>query len=69
MYNQRFGFGVPPFGPRPFVPYGRRPFFGAPLAAGLLGGLIGSTVFNPYFYGGYPFAPVYPPFGYGGFFW
>ncbi|QOR67492.1 hypothetical protein IM538_04950 [Cytobacillus suaedae] len=48
--------------------------FGGPLVGGVLGGLLGSTLLNPYFYGPTPFYPPYPyGFGYGygypGFWW
>ncbi|MDQ0228957.1 hypothetical protein [Metabacillus malikii] len=51
-----------PFYGRPF--YGRpRPYYyGAPFVGGVLGGLLGSTFVNPYFYGGYPYYP-YVPYG------
>jgi hypothetical protein len=64
-YRRPYGFG---FGrPGRFI-------WGAPFVGGLVGGLVGSALFNPYFYGGYggyggyPFyrPPFYP---YGGGFW
>ncbi|MFC4320740.1 hypothetical protein [Litchfieldia salsa] len=72
--DQRFGFAFGPrpigFRPRPFGIYGRRPFYGSPFVGGLLGGLVGSTILNPYFYTGYPYAtPFYPPVYGGGFYW
>lgn len=49
-----FGFGRPGFGfGRPFG------FFGGPFAGGLVGGLVGSALLNPYLYGGYGY-PYYP---------
>ena len=60
---------------RPSYGYGRRPFFfGGPFVGGLLGGLVGSAVFNyprprpyypPYYYGGYPYGGY--PYGGGGY--
>lgn len=53
-----YGFGRPGFGfGRPFG------FYGGPFFGGLVGGLVGSALFNPYFYGGYPYYP-YAPFPY-----
>jgi hypothetical protein len=63
-----FGFGRPGFGfGRPGFGFG----FGWPFFGGLLGGLVGSTIFSPFY--GYPFGPYsygpypYGPFPYGGF--
>ncbi|MDQ0177079.1 hypothetical protein J2S08_002958 [Bacillus chungangensis] len=50
-----FGFGRPFFG----GPFFGGPFFGAPFLGGVLGGLAGSVLFNPYLYG-----PPYYPYGY-----
>lgn len=60
---------------RPYYGYGRSPFFfGGPFIGGLLGGLVGSAVFNysrprpyypPYYGGGYPYGGY--PYGGGGF--
>lgn len=61
---------------RPFRrPYGgsfRAPFFGVPFVSGLLGGVLGSALFNPYTFGGYPYPYSYPYYGvpyspYGGY--
>lgn len=64
IVGRPFGFyrpiriGIRPFGfARPFGGY--RPFIGAPFFTGVLGGLVSSTLVNPYFYPyggyGYPF--------------
>ncbi|MBD8071329.1 hypothetical protein [Bacillus sp. PS06] len=67
--NQRFGFGPAPFGFYGRRPIYGRPFYGSPFVGGLIGGLVGSTVLNPFFYTGYPYRPpFYPPYP-GGFFW
>ncbi|WIG48696.1 hypothetical protein QPL78_09390 [Bacillus halotolerans] len=50
------GFGRPGFGYGFGRPFG---FYGGPFFGGLVGGLVGSALFNPYFYGGYPYPP-YP---------
>jgi hypothetical protein len=58
---------------RPYPGYGAYGGLGGPLVGGVLGGLLGSTLLNPYFYGPAPY--YYPPypygFGYGypGFWW
>lgn len=56
-----FGFGRPGFGfGRPGFGFGRPfGFFGGPFAGGLVGGLVGSALLNPYLYGGYGY-PYYP---------
>lgn len=65
-YRRPFGFGHG---------FGRpgRFFWGGPFVGGLLGGLVGSAIFNPYIYGGgfgYPYyRPPYYPYPYGGGFW
>ncbi|MFP9126497.1 hypothetical protein [Niallia sp. BSM11] len=52
------------FGRRPFYrPWGFRPGFGAPFAAGLLGGLAAGALIGGPYYGGYPYYP-YPPYPY-----
>ncbi|UCZ55384.1 hypothetical protein LGQ02_17355 [Bacillus shivajii] len=43
--------------------HGRRPYYPAPFIGGVLGGLLGSALFPPYYY--YPpFPHPYPPYYY-----
>nr|WP_093212390.1 hypothetical protein [Sediminibacillus albus] len=68
MYGENRG--RPFFGPRPFFGYPRpfyrpRPYyggFGNPFIGGVLGGLVGSTLFYP------PYGYGYPPY-YGGYYY
>ncbi|NEY81625.1 hypothetical protein G4D64_08890 [Bacillus sp. 3H-10] len=63
--DERIFFGPRPFFGRPFFgrpffgrPFFGGPFFGAPFLGGVLGGLAGSALFSPYYYGapfGYPY--------------
>ncbi|MDR4888917.1 hypothetical protein RGU12_15515 [Fredinandcohnia sp. QZ13] len=43
----------------------RRLYWVRPFLGGLAGGLVGSTLFNPYMYGGYgyPYRPPFYPYG------
>lgn len=58
MIDERRIWGRPYwYRPRPWGFYRPRPYWGyGPFFGGFLGGLVGSAIFNPYLYGGFPYG-------------